>query len=239
MIQANEARDIKKLISRLILQKILLHEVCKFLDKKRYEELNSAFLSNEPDREQRFDFRLQKNILDKYYSAIADMSIKWLTDESEKQDPEGNVWKTYTLKFSTGVSSRWGANICEFRERAECISLLSSLVSDLNEMAGHPIQVQILSNQERITRDIKQKHDSACKEISSFILWNTPELRRGLRFGGKSRTFGREIFMKINVEPGKYEFEVNDGSNKNPKYKKYLVTIPENPLYLCAIRRVS
>lgn len=239
MIQENKDHDTKKIISRLILQKILLHEVCKFLDKKRYDELNNTFLSNEPDKEQRFDFRLQKNILDKYYAAIADMSIKWLDDGSEKQDPEGNVWKTYTLKLSTGMSSRWNSNVHELSERAECISLLSSLASELHEMAGHPIQVQILSNQERIDRDLKRKYDTACDEICKHIRWQAPDLRRGLRLGGKARTFDRERFAKIKVEPGRYEFDINDGSAKSPKYKKYSITIPENPLFLCAIRRVS
>ena len=234
-----EEKDTKKIISRLVLQKILQHEVCKFLDKSKYEELSRLFLSDEPDKEVRLDFRLQKNVQDKYYSAIADTTIRWLTDDLEKTDVEGNVWKIYQLKISSGVSSRWNTNVHELAERAECITALSSILIELNEMAGHPIHVQILSNDERIARDLRRKYEATCDEISKFIRWNTPELRRGLRLGGKARTFQREIFTKIKVEPGHYEFSVNDGSNKNPKVKKYSVTIPENPLYLCAIKRVS
>lgn len=234
-----EEKDTKKIISRLILQKILQHEVCKFLDKSKYEELSRLFLSDEPDKEVRLDFRLQKNVQDKYYSAIADTTIRWLTDDLEKTDAEGNVWKVYQLKISSGVSSRWNTNVHELAERAECMTALSSILIELNEMAGHPIHVQILNNQERIARDLRRKYEAACDEISKFIRWNTPELRRGLRLGGKARTFQREIFTKIKVEPGNYEFDVNDGSNKSPKVKKYSVTIPENPLYLCAIKRVS
>jgi len=239
MLQEIERQDTKKIISRLVLQKILQHEVCKFLDKRRYEELGQSFLSSEPDREQRFDFKLQKNVADKYYAAIADLTIKWISDDIENQDPDGNVWKTCTLKLITGMSSRWNSNVFELAERAECIGLLSSLASELYELAGHPLQIQVLNNDQRIARDLKRKYDAACDEISKFIRWQAPDLRRGLRLGGKARTFQREIFAKIKVEPGHYEFSVNDGSNKSPKYKKYSVTIPENPAYLCAIKRVS
>ena len=232
-------QDTKKIISRLILQKILQHEVCKFLDKSKYEELSRLFLSDEPDKEVRLDFRLQNNVQDKYYSAIADTTVRWLTDDLEKTDAEGNVWKVYQLKMSSGVSSRWNTNFHEMVERAECMTALSSILVELNEMAGHPIHVQILNNQERIARDLKRKYDTACDEISKFIRWQAPELRRGLRLGGKARTFDRERFAKIKVEPGRYEFDINDGSAKSPKYKKYSITIPENPLYLCAIKRVS
>lgn len=232
-------QDTKKIISRLVLQKLLQHEVCKFLDKIKYEELSMLFLSDNPDKEFRLDFKLQKNIQDKYYTAIADVTIRWLSDELEKTDPEGNVWKVYQMKLSTGISSRWNANVNEMTERAECISALASVVGELNEMAGHPIQVQILNNEERIARDLQRKYSAACDEIYKYIRWNVPELRRGLRLGGKARTFQREVFAKIKVDPGKYEFEVNDGSNRSPKYKKYSVTIPENPAYLCAIKRVS
>ena len=234
-----EEKDTKKIISRLILQKILQHEVCKFLDKSKYEELSRLFLSDEPDKEVRLDFRLQKNVQDKYYSAIADTTIRWLTDDLEKADAEGNVWKIYQLKMSSGVSSRWNTNVHELAERAECMTALSSILAELNEMAGHPIHVQILNNDERIARDLRCKYEAACDEICKHIRWRAPDLRRGLRLGGKARTFDRERFSKIKVEPGRYEFDVNDGSAKSPKYKKYSVTIPENPLYLCAIKRVS
>jgi hypothetical protein len=238
-IEKNNRQDTKKIISRLVIQKILQHEVCKFLDKQKYEDLSKIFLSEEPDRELRLDLRLQKNIQDKYYTAVADVTIKWLSDDLENLDPEGNVWKSFQMKISSGISSRWNSNVNELIERAECVSALASVLSELHEMAGHPIQVQILNNEERIARDLKRKYEAACDEIYKFIRWNAPELRRGLRLGGKARTFQREIFTKIKVEPGHYEFSVNDGSNKNPKVKKYSVTIPENPLYLCAIRRVS
>ena len=232
-------QDTKKIISRLVLQKLLQHEVCKFLDKPKYEDLSKLFLSEEPDREFRLDLRLQKNIQDKYYSAIADVTIKWTSDELEKTDPEGNVWKIYQMKITSGVSSRWNANVHELIERAECMSALAAALAELHEMVGQPIQIQILNNDERIARDVKRKHEAACDEIYKFIRWNAPELRRGLRLGGKSRTFQREIFSKIKVEPGLYEFEVNDGSHRTPKIKRYSVTIPENSSYLCAIKRVS
>lgn len=234
-----EEKDTRKIISRLILQKILQHEVCKFLDKSKYEELSNQFLSDTPDKEFRLDFRLQKNIQDKYYSAIGDVTIRWLTDDLEKTDPEGNVWKLYQLKMSSGISSRWNANVHELVERSECLTALASILSELHEMAGHQLQIQILNNEERIARDLQRKYNAACDEIFKFIRWSAPELRRGLRAGGKARTFQREIFTKIKVDPGHYEFEVNDGSTRNPRVKKYSVTIPENPLYLCAIKRVS
>lgn len=232
-------QDTKKIISRLVLQKVLQHEVCKFLDKPRYEELNKMFLSEDPDKELKLELRIQKSLIDRYYRSIADFSLRWFTDDLEKTDPEGNVWKVYQLKITSNISSRWNANVQEFIERAECVNALAGLLSDLHEMAGYPIQVQTLSSDERIAREIKRKYDTACDEICKHIRWQAPELRRGLRLGGKARTFDRERFAKIKVEPGRYEFDINDGSAKSPKYKKYSITIPENPLFLCAIRRVS
>lgn len=232
-------RDTKKIISRLVLQKILRHEVCKFLDKLKYEELSKLFLSDEPDREFRLDFRLQKNVQDKYYSGIADLELRWITDDLEKTDPEGNIWKAYQLRISSSLSSRYQVRVHELVERAECISAFAAILSELHEMVGSPIQVQVLNNEERIARDIKRKYDAACDELRKFIVWSAPEIRRGLRAGGKARTFQREVISKIKLEPGQYVFEMNEGSKKNPRVKKYSVTIPENPLYLCAIKRVS
>lgn len=234
-----QERDTKKIISRLVLQKILQHEVCKFLEKSKYEDLSRLFLSDEPDKEIRLELRLQKNVQDKYYTSVSDVTIRWTTDDLEKTDPDGNVWKVFQLKMTSGVSSRWNANVHELSERAECMTALASILGELHEMAGHPLQIQILNNEERIARDLRRKYEAACDEIYKFIRWSAPDLRRGLRAGGKARTFQREIFTKIKVDPGRYEFEVNDGSNKKPNYKKYSVTIPENPAYLCAIRRVS
>jgi len=234
-----EEKDTKKIISRLVLQKVLQHEVCKFLDKSRYEDLSKVFLSDEPDKEIKLDFRLQKNVNDRYYAAIADIAIRWTTDDLEKQDPEGNVWKVYQLKMMSGVSSRWNASVPEVMERAECLAALASLLSEIHEMAGHPLQIQTLTNEERIVRDLQRKYEAACDEIYKHIRWQVPELRRGLRLGGKARTFNRECLSAIKVQPGTYEFTTNDGSNRKPRTKRYSITIPENPLYLCAIKRIA
>jgi len=236
----NSRQDTKKIISRLVIQKILQHEVCKFLDKPKYEDLSKLFLSENPDdKEIRLDLRLQNTVSDRYYQAVADVTLRWTTDETEKTDPEGNVWMVYQLKMTSGVSSRWNANVAEMVERAQCLSALAAMMGEIHEMVGYPIQIQILNNGERIDRDLKRKYNAACDEISKHIRWQMPELRRGLRLGGKGRTFDRERFSKIKVEPGRYEFELNDGSGRSPKYKKYSVTIPENPLYLCAIKRIG
>lgn len=233
-----QERDTKKIISRLVLQKVLQHEVCKFLDKSRYEELSKAFLSDEPDKELKMDFKLQKNVNDRYYAAIADIVIRWTTDDLEKEDPEGNVWKVYQLKMTSSVSSRWNASVPEVMERAECLVALASLLSEIHEMAGHPLQIQTLTNEERIARDLQRKYEAACDTIYKHIRWQAPELRRGLRLGGKARTFDRERLTAINVEPGTYEFAVNAGSSRKPHTKRYSITIPQNPLYLCAIKRI-
>ena len=246
----NNQPDAKNILSRLILQKLLQHDVCKFLDKSKYEELSICFLSEEPDKVIRLDFKLQPvhintitsdSIIDKWNNRIAESVLRWMEDDSEKTDSEGNVWKTYQLKISTDIVFRLDASVQEFAVRSECMIALASILSEIHEMAGHPLQLKVLNNDQRIARDTKKKHDIASSLLSNFVRCNS-ELYRGLRAGGKAHTFSRERcehFTNVTVAPGLYCFGVRFGSHSSPRIKKYSVTITENPLHLCVIKRIS
>ena len=232
--------DTKKIISRLVLQRMLQHEVCRFLDKKKYEDLSNAFLSKDPDKDLRLDFIITKLAVgDRYYQGIADLNLKWITDDIERMDSEGNVWKTYELRMATGVSSRWNMKTEELVERAECMAALASLVAELDALAGKQMQIQVLTNEQRLQRDDQIRHNKICDQVSQIIRWRNPEFSRGLRSGGKPRGASREPFTAANVPAGKYEIEINEGSKRSPKTKKFLVVVPENPVYLASVKRVA
>jgi hypothetical protein len=238
MHQLNESQDTKKIISRLILQKLLAHEVCKFLNKKKYEELGHLFLSNDPDKDLRLDFIITKeDVGDRYYQGIADLTIRWLTDDLEKIDAEGNVWKNYELRMTTGINSRWSMKANELAERAECMMCLSSIISELDSLVGKQMQIQTLTSEQRIQRENQIKYTKTCDQIVQIIRWKQPELRRGLRAGGKTRGISRDPFSSI--PSGSYELEINEGSNRSPRIKKYSLTIPQNPAYLATIKRIA
>jgi hypothetical protein len=232
--------DTKKIISRLVMQKILQHEVCKFLDKKKYEDLGKLFLSGEPDKDLRLDFIISKtNIGDRYYQSIADLSLKWVTDDVERMDSEGNVWKTYEFRMVTGVSSRWNMKLEEVVERAECMSGLASLVSELDALVGKQMQIQTLTNEQRLQREDQIRHNKICEQVSQIIRWRNPEFSRGLRTGGKPRVVSREPFAAAKVPAGKYEIEFNEGSKRSPRVKKFFIFVPENPEYLVSVKRIA
>lgn len=248
-VDNNLLPDTKNILSRLVLQKLLQHEACKFLDKSKYEELSACFLSEVPDKDIKLNFKLQPHhtdnitdsIIDKWNNGIVESVLRWVERGSEKTDTEGNVWKTYQLKISSSVALRSNASVQEFAARSECMIAIASILSEIYEMAGHPLQFKVLNNDQRIARDIKQKHDVVANLLSNFIRWDS-ELYRGLRAGGKARTFARERyerFAHVAVTPGVYCFDVNFGSHRSPRIKKYSVTIKENPLYLCVIKRIS
>ena len=230
--------DTKKIISRLVMQKILQHEVCKFLDKKKYEDLGKIFLSGEPDKDLRLDFIITKsNVGDRYYQGIADLQLKWITDDVERLDSEGNVWKTYEFRMSTGVNSRWNMKTEEIVERAECMMGLASLVTELDALVGKQMQIQTLTNEQRVQREDQIRHKKICDQIASITKWNEPQLIRGLRKGGKSRGISRDHF--VDIPPGNYEVTFNEGSRRSPIVKKYFFMIPQNPAYLVSVKRTE
>ena len=246
----NNLPDAKNILSRLVLQKLLQHDVCKFLDKSKYEELSVSFLSEEPDKAIILDFNLQQEHIDtitdtdnnyKWNNRIAESVLQWIEGDYEKIDSEGNVWKTYQLKISTSIASRTNASVQEFAVRSECIIALASIISEIHEMTGHTLQLNVLNNDQRIARDKKKNHDVITNLLSNFIRCDS-EPYRGLRTGGKSRTFARERFEQftnVAVVPGLYCFDVRFGSYRIPRIKKYSVTITTNPLHLCVIKRIS
>jgi hypothetical protein len=232
--------DTKKIISRLVLQKLLQHEVCKFLDKKKYEDLGKIFLSGEPDKDLRLDFIITKtNVGDRYYQAIADLQLRWITDDVERMDSDGNVWKTYEFRLATGISSRWNMKVEEIVERAECMAALASLVTELDALIGKQMQIQTLTNEQRLQRDDQIRHNKICDQVSQIIRWRNPEFSRGLRSGGKPRVVSREPFTVAKVPAGKYEIEINEGSKRSPRVRKFSIFVPENPEYLVSVKRIA
>lgn len=229
----------KKIISRLILQKILSSSATKWMKTVHFESVSNAFLSDDPEREVYITYILKKPGVSETACGndIVTLSVKWLDHEGEMLDPEGNVWKTCQLKVSPNITSTYGDKEENFFPRVECLEAVKSLIEEIREMVPGSIRAMILDNEGRISRDLKRKNDEICDKIAKKLSWEYKEARRALRVGGRSRSVSREIFKDI--ESGSYTVVVNDGSHKSPKYKKYFVVIPENPVYLVAVKRIE
>ena len=234
----NMENDTKKIISRLVLQKIISAESCKFLSKDSYADLNRRFLDSDPEKDLSIYYRLQGPEYERQYSSgICELHVKWVGGDKETQDPEGNVWNTYQLKMSASINSCWNLKPNEILMRSECISGISALVNDITSLVPDAVQIMVLNNEQRIQREIKRKYDNNCDKISEIIRMTHNNCRSGLRAGGKGRALNRELFSACS--PGNYNILINDGSKRTAKIKKYTVTIPENPAYLVFIKRVS
>jgi hypothetical protein len=228
--------DEKKIISRLILQRILASDVSQFLAEDSLRTVNDAFLSEEPDRDISLKFKLLKSKSD-YYSMIMDAHLKWELGKNELVDLEGNVWVTYTLKIGTSISSSFNGSLESFLERATCIAGGSDLLSEIAAMVPNSIRVKTLTNDQRIDRDNRVRHEKSCYTFENMFELEHKTLRKGLRCGGRNRGVLRNLVE--GHEPGKYELVINDGSRRRPKLKKYLLTIPVNPEFSALLRRIA
>ena len=231
--------DKKKIISRLVLQKVLASGSVKWMKSSHFESVSKTFLSDEPDREVYIQYILKKPGVNEnsYGNDIVTLSLKWLDAAEEILDPDGNVWKSCQLKISPSISSTYGDKEENFVPRVECMSEVRSLIDEIREMISGPIRTMILDNDGRIARDAKRKYDTACDKIASKLKYENRDVRHNLRAGGRARSVHRNVFTGF--DSGTYTVVVNDGSNRTPRYKKYSIVIPQNPVYLVAVKRVE
>ena len=228
--------DQKKIISRLVIQKFLSSDASQYLDPAALSTLNTLFLSESPDRDMSINYRIPDR-RDSYYGGVATVSLGWEPSKEELQDLDGNVWNTHTLKIVPSITSSYTSGYEDFTKRATIIGALAELLAEVREMVPGPIRVMSLSSDERIARDKKRKYDATCVFVANLVTGEQRHLRVGLRVGGRPRPVARELLPT--QEPGTYMFEVNDGSRRRPKVKKYTLTIPENANWYAYIKRTA
>jgi hypothetical protein len=228
--------DQKKIISRLIIQRIMSSAACKFLSKERFTELSSSFLSESPDKDIALTF---KSLLypSSFYSTFCEVQIKWELGKDELQDLEGNVWATHELKIMPSMNSGYSSTVESFMERAQCIGMISEMIEEVRVMVPGPIRTILLNNAQRVERDEKRRYEAACNFLYTLVTTEKKWIRTGLRKGGRGRAVDRSLVSKL--ASGVYKFTVNDGSKRRPNVKSYSFTIPENPEYYAFIKRVA
>lgn len=229
----------KNIVSRIIIQKILSSDSMEFACKNSVKTLNATFLSENPDsNEIRVAYRTLNAVKDgSWHDSIAELCITWSNDGPEIQDLDGNVWMPHRLTFRSTINSMYHLHTSAFKERMECLNRLNDLIIELEGFCSDPIKVMTLNNEQRVTRDTKRKFDASCKFIIELITSDRNSLRRNLRAGGTGRPVDRHRLPHI--EPGRYEVEVNDGSKRRPRMRRYAMIVPENSNYLACLKRIS
>ena len=229
----------KNITSRIVMQKILASDAMEFLYKDSAEAVRSAFLSSDPDaNEIRLSYKTQVGVrTGAYNEAIAEVIIGWQPTGLEIQDLDGNIWMPFRMMITSSISSMYSKSVEAFHERVECISRVGQLLTELHEMAASPVKVMTLTNDQRISRDVKRKYDASCKTLIELITSDKNSLRRNLRAGGRGRPIDRNRILSI--EPGRFEVEINDGSKRKPRLRKYVLNVPENSNYLALLKRIS
>lgn len=217
----------KSELSRLILQKILTSESTQYMSKESHDKISASFLSDNPDKDLILTYRF-KGTSSSYYNNIAEMQIGWKSDQKEIQDLEGNIWSAYQISINTTIMSSCSNSQQQFLDRAECISQIRDLILDIQEMVPEPIRVMTLTSDQRIVRDKMRKNEQDCNMIREVITAHGNKIRRGVRLNGVRRFYKTLI---ENVSPGDYNVEVNDGSARKPRIKKYFVSIPKDGNY--------
>jgi hypothetical protein len=235
--QPSTAND-KKIISRLILQKVMSSSATKYLRKDCYKAVSAAFLSEEPDND--FTLMFKHNVESSSYNDnIVDITVGWERGDKELQDLDGNVWVTYGIKIRPTMTHCYSLSATQFIQRAECIGFVSELVTEILDMTANPIRVIALNNTQRIERDKIRRIDAAKHLIVSILNGEGKSLRTHLRIDGRGRAVPREHVTLF--DPGSYTLEIPDGwkGRKAFRTKKYSLTIPENPNYSAFIKRIA
>lgn len=238
VVENKSTMDERKVLARLVIQKVLSSDAAKYLAKDSFQRMHSLMLSEAPDVDFTLSFRLLEG-RDSYYSGIAGVEVKWVLGQVEINDTEGNVWSTYTLNMVPSVGSSYSNSIEQFIQRAECMYFLKDLIEDIRSMVPGPIRVMTLDNEGRIARDKKKKYDDSTRRFASYLQRERKKLRVGLRVGGKPRVISRTDDILTGIEPGTYEFRINDGSNRSPRYKQYVIRVPDVAGYYATIKRIA
>ena len=217
-------------LSRLILQKILFSDSSKYIVKKYSESLHKKFLSENIKLEEcNITYKTLSTLQDTgYYSSSAlEFSLKWETGK-EILDSLGNVWQTYTLRPTFGLSGLYNCSESQFEERIDVFNSVSELISELKQLVPNAVRVMVMNNSERIVRDKKNYELEVSKKVSA-LMKNRKWIYNGLRVGSKVRTLEPADLKVLNIAPGQYKIVHNVGSNYTPRERVYTLTIPEDP----------
>ena len=235
--------DEKKILSRLVLKKILEHDSARFLSKDSREQLTKVFLSESPDQELVLNFR-EPNV-NAYDGGICHLSLKWVRSAAEINDLDGNVWATFGIEITAGITSMYSsqnadASLKKFMLRSECIALAGELVDDIKALVPNPVRIQFLDNEGRIARDKKNRHDATVAWLVDALLdrYKLRSYRTGLRVGGNCKAVHKEHFSAGVKEPGVYVISIREGSKRRPIYKSYRFDYKAGGNY-ATIRRIS
>lgn len=215
----NNPRESKKIISRLVLQKIISSEASRYMDKMTHEKLSKDFLSSDPEKDKRFSLFIDPEKTT-YSGEVCTLELRWRDIEGEVVDPEGNVWTSHSLNFVTSLASCWNVSVETFNKRVQIMNLLSSLVEEISSILSGPIQVLSFNNEERIVRDEKRTKEKYCKNLYEFFFYEQKKFIRGLRVNGRSREFSTHL----QIPAGTYQIFREEGSRRNPIYKTYEAT---------------
>lgn len=232
-----DTSDDKKAISRMVLQRIISSDASRYMSSDDFRHLQQAFLSREPEADITLTYSVNPKLND-YYGQVASVAFKWHLDESKLlQDLEGNVWTTWSLRTTCKIGVVYGCSSSEFKQRAEVISLVSSMIVDIEEMMSTPIRVMKFTNQQRIDHEEMTRIEETTERLIHSFKHGHYLVRKGLRINGKARHVNEDVVLGI--KPGEYHIEINDGSKYRPRLKKYVVNVPKKDGYRPSIRRVS
>jgi hypothetical protein len=239
-IQNKSSMDERKILSRLIIQKIIGSDASKFLRKDSYDRIMKLLISEHPDEEFHISYRLHE-LRDSYYNTVTDLTVKWTQGNNEINDLHGNVWTTHNLVISATISAAYSNTREQFGMRAECIGLVNDLIDQINALVPQPIRVMSLNSLQRQARDEKNRIERISSQLSNNFEQEHKAYRTGLRRGGRGRNVPRNALTKITVTitPGTYSFQINEGTRRCPRYKKYTATFPHNEAYPVMIKRVD
>lgn len=229
----------RKILSRLILQKIMSSDAAKYLKKESYERIGKLLISENPDEEFNLNFRLNDSS-GSYYSMVAEVSARWVVGEKEINDLDGNVWVAHTLDIRPTIGSSYSNTIEQFAQRADCIWQVNDMIEQITALVPGPIRVMSLNNEQRIVRDESRRKSEVSQNLGAEFRSALKKYRSGLRVGGRGRNVPREAIPAFSsILPGTYEFYINDGSKRSPRNKTYSATFPHNYSYPIMIKRTK
>jgi hypothetical protein len=217
------ASESLKNTNRLVVQRVLSAPAAKYLEKKNYDSLSRAFLSEAPDFPLEIRFSVP-NSRSSYYDSICALTVSWTVAENENNDEDGNVWRYHKLVTKTTISSCYEGE--QFETRLECMNLVKDLIDQVRDLAPEPIRLMTLNSEQRLARDTARKKEAAFALFVSAMKSTGKKLRANMRIGGRARGLPQGLAMAF--DPGTYLIDVNDGSARRPRTKTYMVMIPEN-----------
>jgi len=235
-MNTNTAPSELNIVSRILLQKILNSDAAAFLSKECVTSVNNAFLSPSPEKDNiKLTFKSKSE--SGFYSGVAELSFSWEPTGPEIQDLDGNVWVPHRMRVSTNINSSYNNTLDAYLERSQIISATAALLEDTRELITSTVKLMTLTDEQRHVRDTKRAYDVSCKFIVDLIKADRNSIRRQLRVGGRGRPVLRSKLP--DVQPGKFEVEINDGSKRTPRIRKYSMFVPENPNHLALLKRIA